>query len=410
MRQRTEALIGLGALAMLVALAAALGQRENRSGEEDPRPSTLLAGPPGARGLAEALQRLGISVLRFRRGLQSLPRDSIAGDRTVLVLLDPTEPLSGSERATIRDWAERGDGGDLMLAGRGTSGLMRCFGYAVEWRPFDSVTVRRAGPQSVTAQGGWPRVAAVLAATTDTLVTDSSRIADTGINACVVAPIARVDTLLMSSSGRAIALRLFRADVSRSVVLLADVGLLRNRALRETEAGPFALALFSGRYDRAIFEEAHHGFSAGGSLAGATLEWSRRSPWGWGMWQLAVVGLFALAAGAIRFGPPRLVLERKRRSSLEHLRALATALAAARGHDVAIRSIVEGLRRRLQPAGQRTRGDPRQWLEHLAEHVQTPRARDAVGVLQALTRPGQSPEGVLQAANAVEDVWEELRP
>jgi hypothetical protein len=225
-----------------------------------------------------------------------------------------------------------------------------------------------------------------------------------------VAPIATVDTLLMSTTGRAIALRLHRADVPRAVVLLADAGLLRNRALRDTEAGPFALALFAGRYDQAIFEEAHHGFSVGGSLAGATLEWSTRSPWGWGMWQLAIVGLLALAAGAIRFGPPRLVLERKRRSPLEHLRALATALAAARGHDVAIGSIVEGLRRRLQPAGQRSRGEARQWLEHLAGQVQTPRAREAVGTLQTLTRPGQSPEGVLQAANAVEDLWEELRP
>jgi hypothetical protein len=49
-------------------------------------------------------------------------------------------------------------------------------------------------------------------------------------------------------------------------------------------------------------------------------------------------------------------------------------------------------------------------LAHIAEHVQTARAREAVGALQALTRPGQSPEGVLRAANAVEDVWEELRP
>ncbi len=410
MRPRTEALLGLGALAMLVALAAALGQRENRAGEGDPRPSTLLAGPRGARGLADALQRLGITVLRFRRGLQALPRDSTGSGRTVLALLEPSMPLSGGEAATIRDWAEGKDGGDLLLAGRGTNALMRCFGYAVEWRPFDSVTVRTSGLPPATGHGGWPPVGAVLAATTDTVVADSSRIADTQVYGCAVPPIARVDTLLMSTSGRAIALRLVRADVARSVVLLSDAGLVRNRALRETEAGPFALALFAGRYDRAIFEEAHHGFPAGGSLAGATLDWSRRSPWGWGMWQLAVVGLLALVGGAFRFGPPRLVLERKRRSSLEHVRALATALAAAHGHDVAIGSIVEGLRRRLQPAGQRTRGDARQWLEHLAEHVQTPRAREAVGALKALTRPGQPPEGVLRAANAVEDVWEELRP
>jgi hypothetical protein len=405
MQPRTEALLGLGALALLVALAAALGQREHRGGEVDPRPSTLLTGPRGARGLADALDRLGIDVVRFRRGLQALPRDSALGSRTVLALLEPGASLEPSEAGTILEWSSSEDGGDLILAGRSTNALMRCFGYAVEWRPFDSVVVRPPA-----GGGTWPPVAAVLAATTETLIADSSRVADTRVNGCTVAPVSSVDTLLMSTSGRAVGLRLHRADVARSVVLLADVGLLRNRALRETDAGPFAVRLFAGRYDRAIFEEAHHGFSAGGSLAGATLAWSTRSPWGWGMWQLAVVGLIALVAGAFRFGPPRRVLERKRRSPLEHLRALATALAAARGHDVAIQSIVAGLRRRLQPAGQRARGDARQWLEHLAEHVQTPRAREAVGALQALTRPGQSPDGVLRAANAVEDVWEELRP
>jgi hypothetical protein len=410
MRSRTEALLGLGALAALVALAAALGQRENRGGEGDPRPSTLLAGPRGAQGLAEALSRLGLRVVRFRRGLQALPHDSAGGRRTVLALLEPSEPLSASEAATIREWNERDDGGDLLLAGRGTGTLMRCFGYAIEWRSFDSVTVRPPGVAAANGRGTFPPVAAVLAATTDTIVADSSRVADTQVNGCTVAPISAVDTLLMSTSGRAIALRLHRSDTPRSVVLLADVGLLRNRALRETEAGPFALGLFTGRYDRVIFEEAHHGFGAGGSLAGATLEWSWRSPWGWGMWQLAFVGLLALIGGAIRFGRPRLVLGRRRRSPLEHVRALATALAAARGHDVAISAIVEGLRRRLQPAGQRARGDVRPWLDHLAGHVQTPRARAAVGALQTLTRPGQSPEGVLRAANAVEDVWEELRP
>lgn len=403
MRPRTEALVGLGALALLVAVAGALGQRANQDGEGDPRASTLLAGPRGARGLADALPRMGIRVIRFRRGLQALPLDSASAGRSMLALLDPLFPLSASEAGMVREWGERPGGGDLLLAGRGTSALMRCFGYAVEWRHLDSVTVRSPGAE-------WPRVAAVLAATTDTLVADSSRAADYRVTGCTVAPVARVDTLLRSTTGRVIALRLTRSDVSRSVVLLADAGLLRNRALRETAAGPFALALFSGRYDRVIFEEAHQGFSEGGSLAGATLDWSLRSPWGWAMWQLAAVGLLALVAGAIRFGPPRPVLERRRRSPLEHVRALATALAAARGHDVAIGSIVEGLRRRLLPAGQRRRGDARQWLEHLAERLRTPRARAAAGALRTLTRPGQSPAGVLRAANAVEDVWEELRP
>jgi hypothetical protein len=405
MRPRGEALVGLGSLALLVALAAALGTRRNRSAQEDFRPSTLLSGPRGARGLADALTHLGAEVVRWRRGLQTLPLDSSAQGRSVLVLLDPSERLTGAEAATIRTWSDQQAAGDLVLAGWGSAALMRCFGYTVERRPFDSLAVH------ATAAGGrWPSVGAVLASTTESVVTDSSRAADASVTGCAVAPVASVDTLLMSRTGRAVALRLHRADRDGEVLLFADAGLLTNRALRETDAGPFALSLFRPRYARILFEEAHHGFSEGGSLAGATLDWSVRSPWGWAMWQVAVVGLLALFAGVVRFGPPRPVLERKRRSPLEHVRALATALAAARGHDVAIGAIVAGLRRRLSPAGQRGRGDWRAWLTQLSGQSQSPRARDAITTLQELTGPGQTPAGVLRAANAVEDVWEELRP
>jgi hypothetical protein len=235
-------------------------------------------------------------------------------------------------------------------------------------------------------------------------------VSDATVTSCALPPLARTDTLLVSRTGRVVGLRLTRADMDRQVLLLADVALLSNRSLRETEAGPFALALFANRYRRVIFDEAHQGFGTGGSLAAATLAWSLRSPWGWAAWQLALVGLLMLLAGAVRFGPVRSVIQRRRRSPLEHVRALATALAAARGHDVAIALVVQGLRRRLLPAGQRGRGDWRAWVDRLADNVQSARAQHAARTLQSLTRPGQPPEGVLRAANAVEDVWEELRP
>ncbi len=77
---------------------------------------------------------------------------------------------------------------------------------------------------------------------------------------------------------------------------------------------------------------------------------------------------------------------------------------------MAIGAVVQGLRRRLLPAGQRSRADWRAWVDRLSHNVRSPRAIEAAARLQSLTRPGQPPEGVLQAANAVEDVWEELRP
>ncbi len=400
MRPRTEALIGLGALLALVALGAALGQRENPPEKTDPRASSYIPGPRGTRGLAETLSRLGVRIERFRASPRQL-NPTGDSDRTLLAILDPIYRFTNGETREVLKWHEASGGGDLLLAGLASTNLMRCFGFQPDERFLDSVKVR--------AEGDWPRLGAVLAASSGQVI-DSTRMSDTGVWSCSVPPYARVDTLLTSNTGRVLALRLVRSDMDRHILLLADASLMRNRALRETDSGPWSVDLLASTYRRVIFEEAHQGFGTGGSLASATLSWSFRSPWGWAAWQLAMVGLLMLFAGAFRFGPIRSVIVRKRRSPLEHVRALATALAAARGHDVAIASLVQGLRRRLLPAGQRGRTDWKQWVEQLSQNLRTRRARDAAATLKSLTRPGQPPEGVLRAANAVEDVWEELRP
>ncbi len=406
MRPRSEAMAAIAALAALLVLAAAIGQRRNTAAQLDRRPSTFVSGPLGARALADGLQRLGIEVKRTRVGLGRLAFGGGTDGTQVLVLLSPTVPLAQREVRRVLDWSEDAAGGDLLLAGPGTEPVMRCFGFTLDWRGPDSVAV---APPGSSAEASWPPVAGLLASHSEMTVTDSTRQRDAVDAECTVPALVSAETLLVAAGHRVSALRLTREDDGREITLLSDVGLLRNRALKETDAGVFALGLFAGRYTRAIFAEAEHGFGEGGSLAGATLEWSRRSPLGWAGWQLAVVGLLVVLAGAIRFGPVRHVLLRRRRSPLEHVRALATALSAAKGHDVAIAAMIRGLRRRLNPTI-RTRGDVRPWLAQLAANVRAPRARNAVQALEQLTRPGQSASSVLTAANAVEDVWEELSP
>ena len=386
---------------MLVLLAGLLGRRP--AADTDERPSTFSVAPGGSRGLLDAVQRLGIPVQRFRERSRELGR--IAGSpRRVLVILAPSADFSAPERSAVLAFAEDAD---LILAGRDAESLMRCFGYRVNRRILDSAAAvppgGRPGPRA-------PWVRAALVATGQRVVVDSSRAYDVDRVSCVVPPFAGVDTLLLSTQGRPVALRLRRADHPRDVVLVADEELFRNRALRRTDAGRFALGLFAGRYDRVIFEEYHHGFGTTGSLSALTIDWSRRSPWGRLVWQAAAVGLLALLFGAVRFGPARPGIPRARRAPLEHLRALAAARASARGHDVAIGAMVRGLRRRLVPPGLRTRGDWRAWLTRLGSTTLSPRARDALALLDSLTRPGQPSSSVLRAANAVEDVWEDLKP
>jgi hypothetical protein len=400
MRPRLELAIAVGVLLVLAIGAALLGSRRRPVENADPRRSTFVTSPDGARALADALTLLHVDVVRLRRRLDSAelrPRAIEGG--SVLAYLAPAEPLTGFD---ARQLARRVQGGgDLLLAGRSAGVAMTCFGWHATWLR-DSVAV--AVPGAAGASPPW--VNAALAPLPDSAAADSAgirRAAD-----CAVA-VARTDTLLATPAGQAIALRLATAG-GGAVTLVADGGLFRNRELRETAAGEFALGLFAGRYHQAIFDEYHQGFGPSGSLLGALLSWSVRSPWGWAGWQLALVALVTLAAGAVRFGPVRRAIERRRRSPLEHVRALANALAAARGHDVAIRMQVQGLRRRLARGGAPARGPTGPWLEGLEANLRTPRARAAAATLRSLTGSPQQATAVLRAAEAVEDVWEELKP
>jgi hypothetical protein len=283
---------------------------------------------------------------------------------------------------------------------------VRCLGYDVHPLRRDSLALV---PPSGSAPGAWPRVRAVLARRASPVLVDSSDAADAAPVTCV-APAARtVDTLLSTAGGSPVVLRAALAD-GRTVTLVADDRLFSNRVLRESGAGPFALTLVLPRYRRVVVDEFHHGFDVSRGLGSAAWAWARSSPWGWVILQLAGVGLIALLTAGVRFGPIRSGIERRRRSSLEHVRALATALAAARGHDVAVGLIAQGLRRRLSRTGRTSRGGTGAWLDGLAPAVRTERGRQALETLTTITRGPAGAEDVLRAADAVESIWEELTP
>jgi hypothetical protein len=393
MRPRTEALAAVLLLGVLATIGTLLGRATGEVPDTDSRPSTFLAGPAGSRGLLEASRRLGIAVRRFRERPVHLEPGADSA-RRMLVILDPSAPFSPPEVGAVLRFASRAD---LLLAGAGAGTVIRCFGYRVERRLDTAQVLPDAFVSSVLVRSG------------EGVAVDSSRVEDVGRFACRIPEVREREVLLRTSRGDVAAVRL-RLTNGHEVLLFGDVAPFRNRNLRRTSAGPFVLGLFAGRYDQIVFEEYHHGFGASGSLGGAALAWSRRSPWGWAVWQVAVVGVLALLFGAVRFGPARRVITRARRSPLEHVRALATALSAAGGHDEAIGAMVRGLRRRLAPAGFAPAGDWRPWLDRLAVSAGSPRAREALGRLQALARPGQASHHVRLAALAVEDLWQELKP
>ena len=401
MRPRTELALASGLFLLLGLGAVALGSRRSRPQEDDERRSTFLSGPAGARGYADGLTRLGVTVERHRRPLGTLERVIGGAPRTLVALLGPTVGLTAAEGADLAQLPV-----DLLLSGPGAAWAIRCFGYRVVSRQRDSLPLLQ--PEGSEARP-LPWVRAVLAQRSSPVATDSSGGSEARPVTCVAPAALRVDTLLRATGGRPVVIRLALAR-DRTVTLVADDGLFSNRALRETAAGPFALGLVVPAYQRLVVDEYHHGYHASGSLAGAALAWSLRSPWGWAVWQCAIVGLVALFGSAVRFGPIRALIPRRRRSTLEHVRALATALAASRGHEVAVRLVIRGLRRRLSRAGRPTSGEGAVWLESLLPAIRTDRGREALHALSAINRRRASTDDVLQAAHAVETLWEELKP
>ena len=394
MRPATELAVAVGIVTVLGVVAAAAGSRGQRPQDDDVRRSTYLTGPHGARAYAEALELLGVPVVRLRERTTALAgRD---GADELYAALDPSAALSPLDALHLRRYAA--NGGRLLLAGAGAVPAMQCFGQVV---------LPRFGGRALL-DGDTLRIGAVLQAPQAPAPRRGLMLDDGSAVACPPFPVRAVDTLLAATDGEPVVLRI-ASDSAGTAILVADGTLFSNRVLRTTAAGELALSLAAG-VGAVVVDEYHHGFGPSGGMLSAVRRWSASSPWGWVLWQLAVVGVLALLAGAVRFGPARRVIERRRRSPLEHVRALATALAAARGHAVAIGLLVRGLRRRLARPGESVRGDPGAWLASLAHGVRTPAGLTAVATLQTLTRGPADADGVRRAALAVEDLWQEMKP
>ncbi len=277
MQTRTEVLVGLVTLAVLLGVVTLTARKGPAPTAPDLRPSTFVAGPAGAEGLLDALQRLDIATRRFRdrpTRLAALGDSAGRHARRSRPRSDPSALGAGSGRdlplqRACRPAARR-------HRRQSTAPLFRLRGEAFPVR-FGAV-IGTGDPA--------PRTDAALVATHQPVVRDTSRIADFAPVTCKVPAYHSTVTLLTSSRGP-VAIRLERKDNGHTVLLLADAGLLRNATLRNTAAGPFALSLFVGHDREVIFDEFHHGYGRPGRSSDAAIAWSRR----------VAVGMDRLAAG-----------------------------------------------------------------------------------------------------------------
>jgi len=364
------------------------------------------------------LVRLGRPVERRRTALFSLAGDTAAKGGSLpapalLVVLQPWMPLEPAELEQVVRFVQHG--GAVLVAGSG-GGITRCAGWRVQPERAIDESVAIRPPRDVGAQHAaplrLPRAARVLAPRAtggrlERLVKRRGSVPDEPCDSLVAE--AR-DTVIAAVNGRPVVLRLHYPG-GGTITLASDAGWFRNQVWRDSDVPYVVLPLLIPvRRGRVVWDEYHQGFGReSSSMAALTWDWLLQSPAGWAILQLVAVGLVWLAVTAVRFGPARSVIERRRRSPLEHLEALAAGLESAADSDTAVQRIVAGLRRRLSRAGQVGGPDLRAWLETLELVTTSPRGRSAVRRLRHLiTQRGG--EHALAAAQAVEDVWEELRP
>jgi len=408
MFSRTD--LGLGLLLVGgVAVAVTAGLRGPKVTVEGQQPSTFLTGPDGSKALYDVLARLGRPQERRRRGLFDLTRDSLHRPG-LLVVLGPSLRLEPAELEEVVAYV-RG-GGAVLAAGFG-GGIADCFG----WESRDSWRADRPDSLAVTPPDSGlrlPRVVRYLKtreATPDDTTPRWRAITELRKEGgCSALTPTGGDVLLSTAFLRRPVIVRLRFRGGGEVVLAADPGYFRNRAWRDSDV-PLALTPLLIRRGRVTWDEYHHGYGSETSTMGAVLGWLAHSPGGWAILQVLAAMLVGLAVAGVRFGPALGVIERRRRSQVEHLEALAAGLEGSAGVETAVGLIVSGLRRRLSRAGLASpRGDPRQWLLALELACPTPRGRTAVRRLQDVTSHPGGPERVLAAAQAVEDVWQELRP
>jgi len=394
MGRREVAWVLIVGFLVVTIVAAIAGSRALPREISDPRRSTHLWGPNGMSGLAESLEHLGVPVDVWERPLSRLPIDE-ARRGVWLGLFDVGYELTDPDVSRGLDWLE--SGGSAVIGGG--SPLSECVGYRLSAQRRVEMEDDRLPPSPMS----WKPVPS-----------DDSASEPRSFTRRCDGPDWRPDsTLALSNIDGVPVVLLLWLPSGGQLLLLAEVGHLSNEALRETGAGEVILPIFLAQEPaRLIVDEYDHGFGARPSLYGATWSWLVRAPAGWAMLHLALAGLVWLGVTAVRFGPALSVIERRRRSPLEHVEALATGLERANAVETAIGLVAGGLRRRLGRLGNRAAGGKAQqaWIDALALSARTDEARDAVARLAETLGGGRTPTRVLAAAIAVEDVWEALRP
>jgi hypothetical protein len=397
-------------LAAILILAALFGTpAEQQSPFDRTAPlSTTDASSGGARGFYDVAARLGWPVSRLTTAYPPM-LDSAA----VYAVLDPREPLTAGEVHTVLDAVRRGAGLLAVLGDPGplddSLGLQHSdSGYTANVHSWTSCPKFDPGDPVAMWFGAdptlyrlWPTASKPWQAADTTVFVSVHRAHVTRGRVRVTA----------SDTNLAPAAIGFPLGAGR-VVALSDDDLLRNDVIRVCRWGFGVDAirelawLSRDGHPKVVFDEYH---LQGGTvdLPGTVWSFLTRTRAGNAILQAIIAGLILLAAFGIRAVAPTAPKRIERRSSLEHVEALARAYAQAHATRVATRRLLRGLRRRHAHGVWRTASDER-FLDAVAQrHPDV--APDTRTLLDATGR-SLTPAELLAVGQAVDHIDRTLDP
>lgn len=356
--------LAVGVLVLsLLGLVLLVGPHADPDEADDPRRSSYLSGPQGARALYLTLRELGVPVeRRLEPWRADAPEDG-------LVVLAPSRGPGPNEVESLLAWIR--EGGILLLAtSPGTDTLNRELGLRIVSTAPDTLgpleRVRWEGVEASPEPHRWTDgVDAVpgfryLFAENTPLPAEKAAEGKAEMRAEGIAegddreePPA-TEVVLRGPGGQA-ALLTFPLGNGR-VVAWSDAAPLQNSRLR---AGPAAL-LFARMALEATeagddpgdpatlrFDEYHHGYRADGGLAVAIRDVALHTGMGRWLLQGAVAILALLLLAGHRLGAPLRRIDTRRRSPLEHVEAVAGAYRKAGARRTARDLLLAGMNRQL---------------------------------------------------------------
>jgi hypothetical protein len=375
----------IAAAAIVMVLFAFLGAPDVQDQSSGPA-STLRSGPGGAMALFETLGALDVDTARWYRNYDEL--EANLPSTAALALLAPTVPLTGRDSRLVVQWVR--SGGTLLYAPAGTDDTTLAeLGVALKEQDADGVAPNRAGSRLVrrilgdVAPGGYE-------------VPDSLLESD----GASFAP------LLATTDGRAsCALVPLGAGTA---IILAEAEPLTNTSIQASPTTPVVvralLAVLAAGADGSEptvwFDEYHHGHEGGDGAVAATWRWLSGTHGGWATLALAALGVLSIVTAGLRLGPPIPLEPPPRRSSLEHVDALASAYHESRAHVLPRSRMVDALRLDLGAAD----------LERTLRQVESahPELSAAVARVRG-AEEGERSEELVPLADAIDQIARALR-